>query len=142
LSTDRVPLQGVATPVKPVGDDPDELAALLTPAGMRLTVVGTEPGVAAARNLLRSTLVNGLPALVIESLRAAEKAGQPDWYRGHLAEVLTGIDDAFIERLVTGTVKHQVRRAQEMEPAAARSSNPLSRTGSLPSNPEPVGQYL
>jgi hypothetical protein len=62
LSTDRVPLQGVATPVKPVGDDPDELAALLTPDGMRLTVIGTEPGVATTRKLLRNTLVKGLSA--------------------------------------------------------------------------------
>jgi 3-hydroxyisobutyrate dehydrogenase-like beta-hydroxyacid dehydrogenase len=61
-STDRVPLQGVATPVELVGNDPDELAALLTPAGMWLTVVGTEPGVATTRKLLRNTLVKGLSA--------------------------------------------------------------------------------
>ena len=53
--------------------------------------------------------------MVIESLRVAEKADHADWYRGHL----TGIDDAFIERLVTGTVKHRVRRVHEMEAAAA-----------------------
>jgi hypothetical protein len=29
--------------------------------------------------------------------------------------VLTGIDDAFISRLVTGTVQHRVRRVHEME---------------------------
>jgi hypothetical protein len=73
--------------------------------------------------------------------------------------VLTGIDDAFIELLVTGTVEHRVRRVHEMEApdamlrelwevpltteaAAARSSNPLSCAVSLPSNPEHVGQCL
>jgi 3-hydroxyisobutyrate dehydrogenase-like beta-hydroxyacid dehydrogenase len=81
-STDRVPLQGVATPVELVGNDPDELAALLTPAGMRLTVVGAEPGVGATRKLLRSILAKGLSVLVIESVRLAEKEGQADWYRG------------------------------------------------------------
>jgi 3-hydroxyisobutyrate dehydrogenase-like beta-hydroxyacid dehydrogenase len=110
-----VPLQGVATPVELAGDDPDELARLLTPAGMRVTVVSTEPGVAATRKLLRSILVKGLSALLIESLRAAEKTGQDEWFRGHLSEVLTGIDDAFIGRLVNGTVKHRVRRVHEME---------------------------
>jgi 3-hydroxyisobutyrate dehydrogenase-like beta-hydroxyacid dehydrogenase len=110
-----VPLQGVATPVELAGDDPDQLAALLTPAGMRVTVVSTEPGVAATRKLLRSILVKGLSALIIESLRAAEKTGQAEWFRGHLSEVLTGIDDAFISRLVTGTVQHRVRRVHEME---------------------------
>jgi 3-hydroxyisobutyrate dehydrogenase-like beta-hydroxyacid dehydrogenase len=97
-----VPLLGVATPVELVGNDPDELAALLKPAEMRLTVVGAEPGVAATGKLLRSILVKGLSVLVIESLSAAEKADQADWYRGHLAEVLTG------------TVKHRVRRVHEM----------------------------
>ena len=110
-----VPLQGVATPVELAGDDPDELAALLTAAGMRVTVVGTEPGVAATRKLLRSIVVKGLSALIIESLRAADKAGQADWFRGHLQEVLTGIDDTFVARLVTGTLTHRVRRVHEME---------------------------
>jgi hypothetical protein len=115
LSTDRVPLQGVATPVELVDDDPDELAALLTPAGMRLTVVGDEPGVGPPGNCCAASWSRGLSVLAIESLRAAEKAGQADWCRDHL----TGIDDALIERLVTGAVKHQVRRAQEMEAPAA-----------------------
>jgi 3-hydroxyisobutyrate dehydrogenase-like beta-hydroxyacid dehydrogenase len=110
-----VPLRGVATPVELAGDDPGELAALLTPAGMRVTVVSTEPGVAATRKLLRSIVVKGLSALLIESLRAAEKTGQDEWFREHLSEVLTGIDDEFINRLVTGTVKHRVRRVHEME---------------------------
>jgi 3-hydroxyisobutyrate dehydrogenase-like beta-hydroxyacid dehydrogenase len=110
-----VPLQGVATPIELAGDDPDELTALLTPAGMRVTAVSTEPGVAATRKLLRSIVVKGLSALLIESLRAAEKTGQDEWFRDHLSQVLTGLDDEFITRLVTGNVKHRVRRVHEME---------------------------
>jgi hypothetical protein len=68
---------------------------------------------------LRSILVKGLSALIIESLRAADKAGQGDWFRGHLSEVLTGIDDTFVARLVTGTPIHRVRRVHEMEAAAS-----------------------
>jgi hypothetical protein len=46
------------------------------------------------------------------------KASQADWCWGHLTEVLTGIDHALIERLVTGTVKHR-SGAHEMDAAAA-----------------------
>jgi 3-hydroxyisobutyrate dehydrogenase-like beta-hydroxyacid dehydrogenase len=83
-----VPLAGVATPVDVAGDDPGEFVRLLSPVGLRLTAVSTEPGVAATRKLLRSVLVKGVSALVIESLRAAEVAGEADWFRAHLFEVL------------------------------------------------------
>jgi 3-hydroxyisobutyrate dehydrogenase-like beta-hydroxyacid dehydrogenase len=130
--------EGVATPVKLAGDDPDQLAALLTPAGIRVTVVSTEPGVAATRKLLRSILVKGPSALIIESLRAAEKTGQAEWFRGHLSEVLTGIDDAFISRLVTGTVQHRVRRVHEMEAVVSM----LEQLGEPPLTADATGQVI
>jgi 3-hydroxyisobutyrate dehydrogenase-like beta-hydroxyacid dehydrogenase len=133
-----VPLLGAATPVDVSGDDPDEFAGLLTPAGLRLQVVGTEPGVAATRKLLRSVLVKGLSALVIESMRAAETAGMADWFREHLFDQLCGIDREFVVRLVAGNVRHSQRRVHEMEAAAAL----LSQLGEPPLTAEATRQVL
>ena len=113
-----VPLRGVATPVDLSGDDADHLAGLLAPLGMTLHVVGAEPGIAATRKLLRSVVVKGISALVIESLRAAQQAGMADWFRDYLIDVLTGIDKEFVIRLVNGTRQHSERRIHEMEAAA------------------------
>jgi 3-hydroxyisobutyrate dehydrogenase-like beta-hydroxyacid dehydrogenase len=133
-----VPLLGAATPVDISGDDPGEFARLLTPAGLRLQVVGTEPGVAATRKLLRSVLIKGLSALVIESMRAAETAGMADWFREHLFEQLCGIDREFVVRLVAGNVRHSQRRVHEMEAAAAL----LSQLGEPPLTAEATRQVL
>jgi len=133
-----VPLRGVATPVDVSGDDPDEFTRLLAPAGLRLQVVGTEPGVAATRKLLRSVLVKGLSALVIESMRAAETAGMADWFREHLFEQLCGIDREFVVRLVAGNVQHSERRVHEMEAAAAL----LAQLGEPPLTAEATRQVL
>lgn len=113
-----VPLAGVATPVDVSGDDPDEFAGLLNPLGLRLQVIGTDPGLAATRKLLRSVLVKGLSALVIESMRAAETAGVADWYREHVFENLCGMDREFVIRLVHGNLQHYQRRVHEMEAAS------------------------
>jgi 3-hydroxyisobutyrate dehydrogenase-like beta-hydroxyacid dehydrogenase len=133
-----VPLAGVATPVDISGDDPEEFAELLGPAGMRLQVVGTQPGVAATRKLLRSVLVKGISALVIESMRAAETAGLADWFRGHVFEQLCGIDEEFVIRLVRGNLKHSQRRVHEM----AAASTLLRQLGEPPLTSEATRQVL
>ena len=114
-----VPLRGVATQVDLSGEDAGDLAGLLNPLGMTLQVVGGEPGIAATRKLLRSVVVKGISALAIESLRAAQQAGMSDWFRGYLIDVLTGMDEEFVTRLVNGTRQHSERRIHEMEAAAA-----------------------
>ncbi len=133
-----VPLAGIATPVDVCGDDADEFVALLTPLGLRLQAVGTEPGVAATRKLLRSVLVKGLSALTIESMRAAEAAGQAGWFSGYLSQVLCGIDQEFLTRLVAGNLKHSERRIHEMEAASAL----LRQLGELPLTTEATRQVL
>ena len=133
-----VPLRGVATPVDVSGDDAGQLAGLLGPLGMNLRVVGAEPGVAATRKLLRSVVVKGISALVIESLRAAEDAGMADWFRGYLIDVLTGIDEEFVVRLVNSTRQHSERRIHEMEAAATL----LRQLGEPPLTAEATKQVL
>jgi 3-hydroxyisobutyrate dehydrogenase-like beta-hydroxyacid dehydrogenase len=133
-----VPLAGVATPVDVAGDDAGEFVALMSPLGLRLTAVSAEPGVAASRKLLRSVLVKGLSALIIESMRAAETAGQADWFRDHVFEVLNHLDREYVIRLVEGNVKHSVRRVHEMEAA----SELLRQLGEPPLTSEATRQVL
>lgn len=133
-----VPLAGVATPVDVAGDDPEEFIRLLSPLGLRLTAVSTEPGVAATRKLLRSVLVKGMSALVIESMRAAETAGEAGWFRAHVFDVLSQLDRDYVIRLVEGNVKHSVRRVHEMEAA----SELLRQLGEAPLTSEATRQVL
>jgi 3-hydroxyisobutyrate dehydrogenase-like beta-hydroxyacid dehydrogenase len=133
-----VPLAGIATPVDVSGDDPEDFVRLLQPLGLRLQVVGSEPGVAATRKLLRSVLVKGLSALVIESMRAAETAGMADWFREHVFEQLGGLDREFVIRLVAGNVTHSERRVHEMVAASAL----LGQLGEPPLTSEATRQVL
>src|ERR1700761_1354463 len=133
-----VPLTGVATPVDVAGDEAGAFVALMSPAGLRLTAVSPEPGVAATRKLLRSVLVKGLSALVIESMRAAETAGEAGWFRDHVFAVLNQLDREYVIRLVEGNVKHSGRRVHEMEAA----SELLRQLGEPPLTSEATRQVL
>jgi 3-hydroxyisobutyrate dehydrogenase-like beta-hydroxyacid dehydrogenase len=133
-----VPLAGVATPVDVAGDDAEEFVRLLSPVGLRLTAISAEPGVAATRKLLRSVLVKGMSALVIESMRAAETAGEADWFRGHVFDVLGHLDREYVIRLVEGNVKHSGRRVHEM----AAASELLRQLGEPPLTSEATRQVL
>jgi Domain of unknown function (DUF1932) len=53
---------------------------------------------------------------VLESLRAAEAAGQASWLEGEIAAV---IGQPLLDRLVEGSRRHAGRRLDEMEAARA-----------------------
>jgi 3-hydroxyisobutyrate dehydrogenase-like beta-hydroxyacid dehydrogenase len=112
-----VPGGGLSTPALASGPAADDFAALLRPLGMPVEAVGDEPGKAAACKLLRSVLMKGLAAVLIESLRAAEAAGlsQETWQ--NLVEQLGAVDEGLVRRLVVGTGQHARRRLHEMEAA-------------------------
>jgi hypothetical protein len=55
---------------------------------------------------------------VVEALEAARSAGCEEWLRENIITELTEAGDATVERLVTGTYQHSVRRAAEMDAAA------------------------
>lgn len=112
-----IPLRGLATPILAAGDHADRFAAFATAHGMNVTAIGGAPGDAAARKLLRSVLVKGLSALVIESQRAADAAGLGEWFWHHLVETVTDADERFVVRLLRGAARHGTRRVHEMEAA-------------------------
>jgi 3-hydroxyisobutyrate dehydrogenase-like beta-hydroxyacid dehydrogenase len=114
-----VPGHGLATPALVSGPGAERFAAALGPLGMPVSVVGPEPGEAAARKLARSVFMKGLAASVAESLAAAEALGCADWLREDLEATLERADAGLVERLLDGSRRHAVRRTEEMAAAAA-----------------------
>jgi 3-hydroxyisobutyrate dehydrogenase-like beta-hydroxyacid dehydrogenase len=74
-------------------------------------------GAAATRKLLRSVFYKGMAAAVVEALEAAKVAGLEEWLRGNIREELIRGNAATLDRLVDGSVKHAVRRREEMAAA-------------------------
>lgn len=110
-----VPGTGLRTPALVSGAAADGFVALVAPLGMPLETAGDEAGQAAARKLLRSVVMKGLAALLLESLRAAEAAGLAAETWDNLVSQLSSIDEALVRRLVSGTGAHALRRLHEME---------------------------
>jgi len=112
--TGIVPQTGLATPALAAGAGAERFAELFRPLGMPVDVVGPRPGDAAGLKLLRSVFMKGIAAAAIESLDAAEAAGRREWLERELAAV---IGEPLLVRLVEGSRRHAVRRAEEMEAA-------------------------
>ena len=110
-----VPARGLHTPALASGSGAQPFAAALTPLGMPVEVVSAVAGDAAARKLIRSVFMKGLAASAIESLDAAAAAGQAAWVEAEIAEV---IGAELLQRLVTGSRAHAVRRVDEMQAAS------------------------
>lgn len=110
-----VPARGLRTPALASGPGARPFADALTPLGMPVEVVSAEAGDAAARKLIRSVFMKGLAASAIESLDAAAAAGQAGWVEAEIAEVIGG---ELLQRLVTGSRTHAVRRVDEMTAAS------------------------
>ncbi|MGC0386073.1 NAD(P)-binding domain-containing protein [Streptomyces sp. SAI-129] len=79
--------------------------------------LGSEPGAASARKLLRSVFMKGLGAIIVQTVEAGRAAGDETWVREQIASELAG-GESTLERLYTGTAKHGVRRAFEASAAA------------------------
>jgi 3-hydroxyisobutyrate dehydrogenase-like beta-hydroxyacid dehydrogenase len=111
--------RGLRTPVLASGDGAERFAELLGGLGMPVTLIGAEPGDAAAVKLVRSVFMKGLAAAIGESLAAAERLGRRDDVYADIERTLTGADRALLEHLVEGSPLHAARRTEEM--AAARA---------------------
>jgi 3-hydroxyisobutyrate dehydrogenase-like beta-hydroxyacid dehydrogenase len=112
-----VPGRGLSTPALASGSGAVDYARLLNARGGRVEVVGESAGEAAARKLLRSVVMKGLAALLIESTEAATRYGQAEWFWSHLVDQLGSIDEVWMERLLFATASHAGRRLEEMEAA-------------------------
>ena len=113
-----VPGNGLRTRALVSGDGAESFAETLGPLGMPVTVVGTEPGAAAARKLARSVFAKGLAAAIGESLAAAEQLGFEKWLYADLERTLEDADGALLQRRIEGSRIHAKRRVEEMSAAA------------------------
>jgi len=109
-----VPARGIGTPALASGPAAQGFAGALGPHGMPVRVVSEEPGDAAAMKLVRSVFMKGLAASAVESVRAAEAAGQAEWLRDEIAAV---IGRPLLDRLLEGSRTHAGRRVDEMQAA-------------------------
>jgi 3-hydroxyisobutyrate dehydrogenase-like beta-hydroxyacid dehydrogenase len=112
-----VPGRGLATPALVSGPGAGRYAEMINDRGGKVEVVGTEAGEAATRKLLRSVVMKGLAAILIESMEAAGNAGRSEWFWGHIVDELTTLDEAMLRRLLHDTAPHAGRRVDEMEAA-------------------------
>jgi 3-hydroxyisobutyrate dehydrogenase-like beta-hydroxyacid dehydrogenase len=114
-----VPGRGLRVPMLASGGGAARFAALLTPLGANVEVYDGPAGLAASKKLLRSVFYKGMAAAVTEALEAARAAGDEPWLREHIAAELAAADAGTMQRIIDGTRRHAVRRAAEMEAAAA-----------------------
>ena len=114
-----VPGHGIRTPALVSGPGAKRFSELLAPLGMPAIEVGPEPGEAAARKLARSVFMKGLAAAVGESLAAADAVGCAPWLREDLEQTLARADAGLVARLLEGSRRHAIRRAEEMAAASA-----------------------
>ena len=118
--------RGLATPALVSGSGAESFAATLGPLGMPVTVIGDQPGEAAARKLARSVFAKGLAAAVGEALAVAERLGFEEWLHADLEGTLEAADGALLQRLIEGSRVHAGRRAEEMAAATAMLEEPGS----------------
>lgn len=132
-----VPGKGLSVAMLVCGVGAEQAAEMLRPLGVTIDIEPGEAGVAASRKLLRSVFFKGLAAAVFEALEAGKAAGCEEWLRANIIRELSEADETTVDRLMTGTVLHAARRADEMaaaaemltelgvEPAIARASHDL-----------------
>jgi 3-hydroxyisobutyrate dehydrogenase-like beta-hydroxyacid dehydrogenase len=113
-----VPGKGLRVPMLASGEAAGEVAERLRGFGADIEVLDGPAGLAATKKLLRSVFYKGMAASIVEALEAARAAGYEDWLRDHIAEELTKSDASTVQRIVTGTRQHAVRRGAEMAAAA------------------------
>lgn len=110
-----VPTKGAATETIVSGTAAAEVAEVLRSFGADVELIDGHAGDATSRKLLRSVLMKSLAAIVIEALEAGRAAGCEPWVRTQIAAQLSGDAEAKMDRYETGSRKHAVRRAHEME---------------------------
>lgn len=117
---DPVTLNGIKVLTVASGPHAERFRALLTPYGMNIQVVGEKPGAASSMKLLRSIVMKGLAALLLESLEGAQHYG--------IGEVLMKDIERFFDerpfegiakRFVCGTAIHAERRIHETSESIA-----------------------
>ena len=133
-----VPGSGLRTPMLAAGPAAAEFAGYFGRMGASVEVLPGPAGAAAARKLVRSVFYKGLAAAVTEALRAARAAGCEQWLRDNISRELADASAATLDRLEQGSVRHALRRIDEM----AAAGEQLRRLGVPPRVASASEQWL
>lgn len=118
-----VPPRGLGVPMLLCGRQVSALIARLEPLGFNLEDLGPEIGPASATKMLRSVIVKGLEALLLECLLAAEPLGVGRRVLESVGQGYPGLDwNALADNLLGRTAQHGARRGHELEEVAATLS--------------------
>ncbi|WP_186386006.1 NAD(P)-dependent oxidoreductase [Stappia sp. TSB10P1A] len=115
----RVPPFGSRVPILTAGRCAADVAERLNAIGMCCEAVGERIGQASAVKMIRSVMIKGVEALLIESLTAAERAGVTERILESITETFPGIDWRETATYYIGrTHQHGARRVTEMNESA------------------------
>lgn len=112
-----VPGLGLATPCLVSGVAAERCAELINQLGGQMEAIPGPPGAAAAKKLIRSVMMKGVAAVLIESLEAGAALDDVEWLWENLTAEITAADRSWLRRMVTGSKTHAARRIHEMEAA-------------------------
>jgi 3-hydroxyisobutyrate dehydrogenase len=114
-----VPPHKLRTPMLLGGPHAEDFLAFAAPLGLEARVYDSEYGRASAVKLCRSVLTKGIEALLTESLMTARRYGVEEDVLASLGDMLPLPDwNKTANYMVSRTVQHGRRRAEEMREAA------------------------
>jgi 3-hydroxyisobutyrate dehydrogenase-like beta-hydroxyacid dehydrogenase len=115
----RVSPHAHRVPILLAGADAEAIAARLNAIGMRTEAVGNRVGQASANKMLRSIMIKGIEALLIECLVAARRCGIEERILDSVGETFPGVDWRKAATYHLGrTAIHGARRVTEMQEVA------------------------
>ncbi|OIN55519.1 NAD(P)-dependent oxidoreductase [Arsenicibacter rosenii] len=109
-----VPPGGILTPFWASGPGAALFTEKLKGLNLNITLLGAEVGEASTLKLLRSIVYKGVAAVIVEAVEAGKAYGLEAYVRSQISSVIGGNDD-LIDRFLTGSRTHAVRRSHEME---------------------------
>jgi 3-hydroxyisobutyrate dehydrogenase-like beta-hydroxyacid dehydrogenase len=114
-----VPGKGLSTPSMASGPAAHRYADIVNQFGGYVEPLTAATGVAAGRKLLRSVMMKGMAAVVLEAVRAGAAADDLTWLWSNLTTEIEQADEDWLRHLVLGSRTHAERRRNEMTSAAA-----------------------
>lgn len=114
-----VPGHGLATPSLAAGTGAERYIDFVNGLGGHVQSVEGPAGSAAAKKLLRSIMMKGTAAVLVEAVRAGAAYDDLEWLWSNINTELSNADGEWMHRLITGSKVHARRRRGEMEAAAA-----------------------
>ncbi len=139
-----VPGHGLATPSLASGPGAHRYADVINGFGGYVEPLAAATGVAAGRKLLRSVMMKGFGAVILEAIEAGVAADDLSWLWRNMSSEIEKADDDWLRRMVLGSKLHARRRHGEMLSAAAMlrglGVDPIMTSATAASLAELVGQ--